>query len=161
MLSSVEQVFPFACVALEIAGFKVADLCDGDLPVDPSQEFALTFDIEDHLSLRLEYVAQPASYRIVGMMTGASARPEAMQMALRLNFIWGVDEPSVFSVDPGGDLLVLTRLLLVDEGLQADDLALAIAQVVQCMMAVSQSPVATAADLADRLRFQSAGIIQA
>lgn len=161
MLSSVEQVFPFACVALEIAGFKVADLRDGDLPADPSQEFALTFDIEDHFCLSLEYAAQPASYRIVGTMMGAAARPDAMRMALRLNFIWGIDEPSVFSVDPGADLLVLTRLLPVEESLEADDLALAIAQVVQCMMAVSQSPVATEADLADRLRFQSMGLIQA
>jgi hypothetical protein len=37
---------------------------------------------------------------------------------------------------------------------------LAIAQVGQCMMAVSQSSVATAADLADRPRFQSAGMIR-
>lgn len=160
MLRPVDQAFPLACVALEIAGFKVVEMCDADIPAEGSQVFALTFEVDDSHVLRLEYEAPQALYRIQCLTPGVSARPEALQLALRLNFVWAA-QALVFSVDPVGDALVLTQRQVFNDELQADDLALAIAHVVQCMLAVSQSPLASAADLADSLRFQSSGMIRA
>jgi hypothetical protein len=134
MVSSIDNPLIFGCLALDIAGYKIAEIGNEISADDAKEGFQLVFNINENLTLSLSHDNGSDDYVIIGSIPAALRQASLLEMALKLNFVL-LEQRRSFSIDPSSEALILTQLVNLSK-LELENLAEAIADVTQTVLAL-------------------------
>lgn len=143
MSDEVASPFVLACLALDLAGFKVGDLQAETIEGSLEDGFKLEFEINDRLSLGVTHVVEDGTFEIVAAFEEAPSPGVPLDLVLKLNSLM-LDGGGGYAMHPETGSLMYKQVCDLS-GVSAEDLAEAMLDAVQAIVTLDEQALATRA----------------